>query len=355
MNALVSVVIPCYNAERWVGEAIQSCLDQTYQPIEVIVVDDGSTDQSKQIVLAAGRNVKVAVRLIECGHKGASAARNRGLAAAAGEYVQFLDADDLMSPRKIELQVAVTTHIREAVPCGPWRWLRHSDGHWIAEHLGKHMDCTGDLVYQWLQGHFFAVHCFLWPRKTIVDLGGWDESLSGCQDGDLFIRAALKGVKVCFVPESVVYYRTGHSRDSVSARRDLDSLESRIRGPDKTQAALESRDDLQEYRASLAQRHYALARAYALNHPEEARKCFNRFLQLSPNRRVPGSLVNHLATRLLGVVKKEKLWRKLKAIKVHPIKFKWATDQRKLSYVVPCNPHVYSGLISCARCDTVHK
>ena len=311
MKTSVSVIIPCYNAERWVGEAIQSCLDQTYQPMEVIVVDDGSTDHSKQMVLAAARNVNVAIRLIECVHKGASAARNKGLAAAAGDYVQFLDADDLMSPRKIELQAAVAAHGHEAVPCGPWLSLRQSNGRWTTEQPRYHMSCTGDFVHQWLEGYFFAVHCFLWPRKAVVELGGWDESLSANQDGDLYIRAILKSVQFCFVPESFVYYRTGHTGASVSSKRTLDSLKSYVRVLDKVQAALESRGDLQKYRAVLAQRHYELARGSALDQPDEARKCFRRFLQLSPDGRVPGSVANHLATRLLGVVIKEKLSRKL--------------------------------------------
>jgi glycosyltransferase involved in cell wall biosynthesis len=322
MRTVVSVIIPCYNAERWVGKAIQSCLDQTYQPREVIVVDDGSTDQSRQAVLAAGRNVNVNVKLIECAHRGASAARNQGLAAAAGDYVQFLDADDLMSRKKIELQAAVAAHSRDIVPCGPWLWLRQSSGRWTTEPLGKDMNCAGDLVHQWLEGHFFATHCFLWPRKTVVELGGWDESLSGCQDGDLFMRAVLEGVKIRFVPESVVYYRTGHAGASLSTRRDLHSLKSRIRVLDKAQATLESRDALRKYQAVLAQRHYALARAYALSQPNEARKCFARFLQLSPDGRVPGSLINHLATRLLGVVRKEKLSRQLRALLRGSITFK---------------------------------
>jgi glycosyltransferase involved in cell wall biosynthesis len=314
MNTSVSVVIPCYNAERWVGQAVQSCIDQTHRPIEVIVVDDGSTDNSKRAVLAAARNVEITVRLIESEHKGASAARNQGLAAATGNYVQFLDADDLMSPRKIELQAAVAAHNHETVPCGPWAWLRPLNGFWTTEPLGKHMDCAGDLVYQWLEGHFFAVHCFLWPRKTVVDLGGWDESLSGCQDGDLFIRAALKGVKICFVPESVVYYRRGHVQNSLSTRRDLDSLKSRILVLDKAQAALESRSDLQKYRAVLAQRHYALARAYALDQPDEARKCFRRFMRLSPDGRLPISMADYVVTRLLGLVMKERLLQEYRAL-----------------------------------------
>jgi len=202
MKILVSVIIPCYNAERWIGETIQSCLDQTYRPLEVIVVDDGSTDQSRQKVLDAARTANVSIRLIESEHSGASAARNQGLGAAAGDYVQFLDADDLMSPRKIELQAAVAAQDREVVPCGPWLWLRQSSRRWTTEQPKQHMNCNGNLFHRWLEGDFFITDCFLWPRKAVVDLGGWDRSLSVWQDQDLYIRAVLKGLRFCFVPES---------------------------------------------------------------------------------------------------------------------------------------------------------
>lgn len=311
MDQLVSIIVPCFNAERWVGEAIQSCFDQTYRLIEIIVVDDGSTDHSREIVLDIAKNANVSVKLIERPHKGACAARNQGLAAAAGEYVQFLDADDLMSPRKIELQVAFAVQNPEAVPCGPWLWLRQSNGGWTTEQPKQHMSRAGDFIHEWLEGNYFASHCFLWPRKVLVELGGWDESLSSIQDGDLFIRALLKDVQFCVVPESVVYYRKGHTGTSVSSEKSLDSLKSRGRVLDKVQAALESRGDLQKYRMVLAQSHYALARAFALAQPVEARKSYDQFLQLSPDGRVPGSLANRLATRLLGEVRKEKLARKL--------------------------------------------
>lgn len=334
MTPLVSVLIPCYNAGRWVAEAIQSCLDQTYRPIEIIVVDDGSTDESRQIVSGFVAGGKSSIRLIEGQHQGAAAARNRGFAVSRGRYVEFLDADDLMSPRKIELQAAAATHSPEAVLCGPSLWLRQSNGCWKTEQPTQHMSRTGDFVHEWLAGNFFASHSFLWPRKVVVKLGGWDESLSSFQDGDLFMRALLQGVQFCFVPESVVYYRTGHAAGSVSSKRTVDSLKSRIRVLDKVQAALGSRGDLQKYRVVLAKSHYALARAFALDQPDEARKCFGRFLQLSPDGRVPGSLANHLATRLLGVVRKEKLARKLQTLRGGSIACEREGQKQNLSSVV---------------------
>ncbi len=314
MKSLVSIIIPCYNAERWLADAIQSCLDQTYHPIEVIVVDDGSTDESKQIAHAAGLSSHGAVRLIEIAHCGAPVARNVGLAAASGDYVQFLDADDLMSPRKIELQVASAAQAGEFVPCGPWLWLKQSNGCWTTEQPTQLLRRTSNMVFEWLRGGIVLAHCFLWPRKVVLELGGWDESLSIWQDCDLFLRAAFNRVQFCFVPESVVYYRNGHSATTVSSSRTLDSLKSRMRVLSKIQAGLESRGDLPENRASLAQSHYALARQFALEYPDEAAQCFALFMELSPDGRVPGTLANHLATRLLGVVRKERLARTLQPL-----------------------------------------
>jgi glycosyltransferase involved in cell wall biosynthesis len=212
----VSIIIPCYNAECWIGEAIQSCLDQTYRPIEIIVVDDGSTDKSKEAVSSVAGKANVPIRLISTENNGASAARNRGLSVAAGDYLQFLDANDLLAPRKIELQVAAAVDQPRAVPCGPWLWLRQSNGILTTEKQTYPIIGGCDPFDEWLEGErYFVVHCFLWPRAVLADLGGWDESLAAHQDTDLYIRAVLKGVGFRFVPDSTVFYRTastGRSR-----------------------------------------------------------------------------------------------------------------------------------------------
>src|SRR5471030_2045816 len=99
---LVSIVIPSYNAEKYLSETIQSALNQTWQHKEIIVVDDGSTDDSLQIAESFKSEI---VKVFVQKNKGASAARNTGLREAKGDYIQFLDADDLLSPDKIEAQI----------------------------------------------------------------------------------------------------------------------------------------------------------------------------------------------------------------------------------------------------------
>src|SRR5439155_25020344 len=98
-SPLVSVIIPCYNAGRWVGDAIRSALNQTYTNVEIIVIDDGSTDDSLEVI----RAFKDKVRWKTGVNHGPCAARNLGLGLAQGEWVQFLDADDLLHPQKIQL------------------------------------------------------------------------------------------------------------------------------------------------------------------------------------------------------------------------------------------------------------
>ena len=101
MSKLVSIIIPCYNAEKWLTEAIDSCLNQTYSNIEVIVVDDGSTDGSLDIIKSYGNKI-----IWETGkNKGGNHARNRGFVLSKGAYIQFLDADDYILPEKIARQV----------------------------------------------------------------------------------------------------------------------------------------------------------------------------------------------------------------------------------------------------------
>ncbi len=100
-NQLVSIIIPCYNAERWLNEAIDSCLAQTYRPIEIIVIDDGYTDGSLEIIKSYGDRITYKTGP----NKGGNHARNLGFSLCKGSYIQFLDADDYIRPTKLERQV----------------------------------------------------------------------------------------------------------------------------------------------------------------------------------------------------------------------------------------------------------
>src|SRR5580693_2543276 len=102
MSPLVSIIIPCRNGETWLGEAIESCLGQTWRNLQIIVVDNGSADRSLDVTR---RYESQGVAVLECSRQGASAACNVGLAQARGDLIQFLDADDVLDAEKIRLQV----------------------------------------------------------------------------------------------------------------------------------------------------------------------------------------------------------------------------------------------------------
>lgn len=315
MRPLVSIVIPCYNASRWLSDTIESCLEQTHRPLELIIVDDGSEDDSKKIADGLAKRSEIPIKAIESPHRGAGAARNLGLAAAKGPYVQFLDADDLMPAEKISTQLEAALRHPGCAACGPWVWLKKAGNAWVTAPPKPRGGRTEDFVREWLEGDWFVVHCFLWPREILAALNGWDESLASCQDADLYIRAALNGGRFIFVPGPPVLYRVGHNPHCVSAKRTWPVVRSRVGVLDGARAAIEARSQLAKYREALARRYYTLAADLAHDFPDEARKCFHQFMELSPDGRFPGTLANRLGVRLLGVVKKQKLSRTLRSFR----------------------------------------
>src|SRR5262245_10729895 len=128
--SLVSVVIPAYNLADWIAETIGSVLHQTYQDLELIIVDDGSTDRTAEIAESVLRKGKLRFEILQQENKGPSVARNRGWRAASGKWIQFLDADDLIHPQKIETQITQNRHAGSAVIYSDWQHLYWKDGFW---------------------------------------------------------------------------------------------------------------------------------------------------------------------------------------------------------------------------------
>jgi hypothetical protein len=196
----VSVVIPCFNGARFLSEAIDSALAQTYRDVEIVVADDGSTDDSVAIVARYGERVHG----LRQANAGPSAARNLALAAATGEFVALLDADDRFHPRKLERQVDVLRARPDvaAVYCG-WQ-LVDADGRLLPERGWPTVD--GDLLAQLVLGNLFhPVSVVL--RRTVVDVaGGFDDRCPVNEDWDLFLRASRHGTWAC-VDEVLCDYR----------------------------------------------------------------------------------------------------------------------------------------------------
>lgn len=300
---LVSIIIPCYNAEKYVAEAIQSALDQTYSNCEVIVIDDGSSDGSLEIIKSFGAKIKW-----ETGsNRGGCAARNRGIDISKGTFLKFLDADDLLGKDLVEVQAERLSRDQNSAVYGPWSFLVFEQEKWIEKPTHLVPDQEGDLLDQWLCGVYIVPHAFLWPRGLIEAIGKWDEELHADQDGDLFYRAYLQGTRFYSVTTGQAYYRKDsvHSASSVSERKCGHALASRIRSLEKLLNELISRGDAERYFRSIGFSYWNIARAYATTGLPHVRDCEAKGKKFYSG--IPGTLTHRALVTIFGIETKEKL------------------------------------------------
>lgn len=205
---LVSVLIPAHNAQEWISASIESALNQTWPNVELIVVDDGSTDGTLSI---ARRYERENVKVLTQSNRGAAAARNRALQEASGDVIQFLDADDLLAPDKIARQVPL---LEEDVLCsGEWGSFFSDPGkaRFLASALDHELAPVDWLVTAWTRGLMMQPGAWLLSRKLAERAGAWDERLSLNDDGEYFARVILASRAVRFCPGARVFYRVGNT------------------------------------------------------------------------------------------------------------------------------------------------
>ncbi len=198
----ITVGIPCYNAARWIPQAIQSALDQRGVDVEVIVVDDGSSDDSAAIARKFGGQVKV----IEGRHQGANHARNLILQNATGDWVQYLDADDYLQPEKVITQLRESDDASDAdilySPVWVETWRADSSSRVASESSPE-----ADIFTQWIRWHIPQTGGCLWRREALVRAGGWKEGQPCCQEHELYLRALMAGLRFRFTPTPGAVYR----------------------------------------------------------------------------------------------------------------------------------------------------
>jgi glycosyltransferase involved in cell wall biosynthesis len=225
VTPLVSIIIPCYNAAPWLAQTLESALAQTWTDREIIVVDDGSSDSSQDIARGFdARGVRVAVQA----NRGASAARNHGLRLAQGQFIQFLDADDLLTPDKIAVQVELL-HRAGSDCVATCRWGRFTDDPARAAFVDDavfHDFAPVDYLLEHT-GAARMMHPAAWlvPRVIADRAGPWNESLSLNDDGEYFARVALAARRMVFATAGASLYRSSLP-GSLSRRRDRRALES---------------------------------------------------------------------------------------------------------------------------------
>jgi glycosyltransferase involved in cell wall biosynthesis len=256
MTKLVSIIIPCFNTSKWLPQAIESCLQQTYSNIEIIVIDDGSTDNSLEIIKSYSNQITWQ----SIPHSGGNYARNLALKLATGEYIQFLDADDYILPEKIERQVTFLESTGADVVYGDWQHQFHLvDGTTFLGEVkisGKQTDILESLLGIW----WVALAGILYQRTAIDNSDGWDENLPIAQDRDFFISVVMNGAKVEYQPGCYSIYRH-YGNVTVSTSSKSNWIASHCVVMEKAERKLLTVDKLSaNYRRALASCYFALAR-----------------------------------------------------------------------------------------------
>jgi glycosyltransferase involved in cell wall biosynthesis len=223
---LVSIIIPAYNSEKYIADTLRSVITQTYANIEVIVVDDASTDATLQVV--EGMNIKRPISIIKKEkNSGAAASRNMGYKQSEGSLVKFLDADDLIGPEMIANQVALVEN-DSCIVSAQWGRFKIND---ISTFKLNPEECWQTMPsLEWICSSWKNTQpmtnpgIFLIPKKLIEKAGLWDENLSLLDDTEYFTRTILCAEKVIFSSTSTLYYRSGiNGLSTLNTRKGIES------------------------------------------------------------------------------------------------------------------------------------
>lgn len=211
---LISVILPTYNRAEWLPQAVESVLDQTFAPVELIVVDDGSTDGTAGLLAAYGRRLKV----LRQANAGVSAARNRGIQAAAGRWIAFIDSDDCWLPQKLDLQVAFLNAHPDALICQTEEiWERNG---LRVNPKKRHRKYSGMIFEKSLPLCLISPSAVMLHKSLLEEVGLFDEGLPACEDYDLWLRITWK-YPVYLVDTPLTIKRGGHA-DQLSRMPELD-------------------------------------------------------------------------------------------------------------------------------------
>jgi glycosyltransferase involved in cell wall biosynthesis len=224
---LVSILIPCHNAEPWIAQCIESALAQTWPQKEVIVVDDGSTDRSLEMIKRFGGSIRW-----ETGpNRGGNVARNRLLELARGEWLQYLDADDYLLPDKIATQLEfITAHPQMDVVFSPVTMEYWTDAGSRRELLPiPEPRDVWVLLARWFLPQTGAA---LWRKRAILEVGGWKADQPCCQEHELYLRLLMAGGRFGYCASAGAVYRqwrelTVCKRDKPETRRRRLDIEQR--------------------------------------------------------------------------------------------------------------------------------
>jgi glycosyltransferase involved in cell wall biosynthesis len=229
MEPLVSILVPAYNAERWIADTLESALAQTWRKKEIIVVDDGSSDRTLQI---AKQFASKAVRVVTQANQGASGARNTAFSVCQGDYIQWLDADDLMGPDKIARQMEAIQRCqsRRTLFSSSWGYFfyRLNRAEFTPTPLWCDLSPAEWLIRKMGQNLHMQTATWLVSRELTEAAGPWDIRLWKDNDGEYFCRVILASDGIRFISEAKTFYRRSDYNSVTNIGRSNRKLESQF-------------------------------------------------------------------------------------------------------------------------------
>lgn len=297
----VSVIIPCFNRGYIVADAVESALAQEPPVREIICVDDGSTDDTVEVLERLAAEYPGRITIVPGDHRGAAAARNRGVAAASGEYLQFLDSDDVLLPGKIRRQVAVAVKGAADLVAG---------GYEVRPLEGEPYERTPSTDDVW-RGLFFGdlgiTSANLFRRRAVADVGGWDEERTSSQEYELMFRMVRHGHRSVRHPfADTVVRRQGDSIFRWEPNQLTAFIELRIGMAEHASRIGAFEDSLR--RDALERTLVHIRKLADQGHSEEAERMFERIRRGVRWSGVPATRSTWLtAARLLGYRRVERL------------------------------------------------
>lgn len=321
--AKVSVLIPAYNAAAYIEQTIESVLVQTWPFLEVIVVDDGSHDDT---LVKARRYVGANVQVVSQPNAGASAARNHAFSLATGEYIQYLDADDLLHPDKLRAQLqCLHQHPGVQISSSAWTmFYDEPDERTLSPTMlwRDYADPVQWLVDAWENGVWMQPSAWLTHRSLIESAGPWNEQLSLHDDGEFFSRVLLRTQEVVFCPEAKSFYRKGIS-DSLSSIRNEKSILSHFAVCQSYEKNLLTRYDNVRVRQACANNYQRMIYEYYPLHSAVRQRAVTRIKELGgSNAKPPGTPLFQLVNKVLGWRLSKRLQNIVYQYKLNPASWK---------------------------------
>lgn len=302
----VSIIIPCYNRRGWIDRAIESSLNQTLNEVEVIVVDDGSTDGSLSIARSFGAKVRC-IGLER--NVGPSSARNIGLSIAEGEFVLFLDSDDYIIPESVE-QFSAASGSAD-VTFGPFAFEK--EGGIFCRKKPKATLCPLEFSYNWACGYFVPPCSVLWRRSFVESIGGWRDAAVRNTDGEIVLRAIVMGARISFAQGGLGIYCQHDSPGRVSRRSGREVLHNQL-GIFEALQVLAERRDFGGMQLSIGRLMYGLAvEAFSLDENDIGEHALSRARKLGFCGHA-GSWRHRVPARILGLRRTILLFRHISSV-----------------------------------------